>query len=112
MAPPGDPVMAQTVTQFLGLASKLLPEFDGKPENLASFLDAIGLVDSIKETHEAVAVSLVKTKLKGTARNLINSETTLADIVAKLKVSVKGESVNVLTAKLMNIRQSGKNANA
>lgn len=104
--------MTQSVTQFLGLASKLLPDFDGRPENLQSFVDAIGIVDSIKETHEVLAVNLVKTKLKGTARNLINSETTLAEIVSKLKGSVKGESVSVLSAKLMNIRQSGKNANA
>lgn len=104
--------MTQTVAQFLGLASKLLPDFDGKPENLQSFLDAISLVDSIKETHNDVAVNLVKTKLKGNARNLINSESTLIEIVAKLKTSVKGDSVKVLTAKLMNVKQSGKNANA
>lgn len=36
----------QSVTEFLGLASKLLPDFDGTSENLQSFLDAISLVDS------------------------------------------------------------------
>lgn len=35
--------MPQTITEFLGLASKLLPDFDGKPENLQGFLDALTL---------------------------------------------------------------------
>jgi len=102
--------MAQTVTQFLCNAAKLLPDFDGKPENLQSFLDAIELVELIKETHEAVAVNLVKSKLKGTARNLITNETTLAAVRLKLKSAVKGESVEVLTAKILNTKQNGKNA--
>lgn len=104
--------MALTVTQFLGLASKLLPDFDGKPENLQSFLDALALVDSIKETHEQVAINLIKTKLNGTARNLLSSETTIAAIMAKLKASIKGESVEVVSAKLFNVRQGSKTANA
>lgn len=104
--------MTQTVTQFLGLASKLLPDFDGKPENLQSFLDALALVESIKETHEQVAINLIKTKLKGAARNLLSSETTINDIMTKLKTSVKGESVEVVSAKLYNVRQGGKTANA
>lgn len=104
--------MAQTVTQFLGLASKLLPDFDGKPENLQSFLDALALVESMMETHEQVAVNLIKTKLKGTSRNLLSNETTIASIIATLKSSVKGDSVEVITAKLLNVRQGGKNANA
>jgi len=104
--------MAQTVAQFLNNASKILPEFDGKAENLQSFIDAISLLELIKDSHEAVAVNLVKTKLKGTARNLITNETTLQQIISKLKASVKGESVEVLTAKILNIKQQGKAANA
>lgn len=103
--------MAQTVTQFLGLASKILPDFDGKPENLQSFLDALALVDSVKDAHEQVAINLIKTKLKGTARNLLTNEATITAIVDTLRGSVKGESVEVITAKLMNVRQAGKNAN-
>lgn len=66
--------MTQTVTQFLGLASKVLPDFDGRPENLQSFLDALLLVESIKDIHEPVTVNLIKTKLKGTARNLLHCD--------------------------------------
>jgi len=103
--------MAQTVAQFLSNASKILPEFDGKAESLQSFIDAIELLELIKDTHETVAVNLVKTKLKGASRNLITNETTLQQIIARLKASVKGESVEVLTAKILNIKQHGKAAN-
>lgn len=103
--------MPQTKVEFLNTASKLIPDFDGKTENLQSFLDSLNLVDSIQETHEQVAVELVKTKLKGTARNLISNESSLQQIIAKLKTSVKGESVEVLAAKLMNVKQNNKSAN-
>lgn len=77
--------MPQSVTEFLGLASKLLPDFDGTPENLQSFLDALSLVDSIKDSHNEVAINLIKTKLKGSARNLISQETTLQEIITNLQ---------------------------
>lgn len=104
--------MSQTVVEFLNTASKLIPEFDGKSENLPSFIDSLNLVKAIQGTHESTAVSLIKTKLKGTARNLISSENTINEIIQKLKTSVKGESVEVLTAKIMNIKQNNKTANA
>lgn len=103
--------MAQTAIEFLGTASRILPDFDGRVDNLQSFLDALNLIDSIKGTHEAVAISLVKTKLKGAVRNLICTETTLQHVITKLKTSIKGETVDVVTAKLMNVRQQNKNTN-
>lgn len=104
--------MPQSIVEFLGIASKILPDFDGKAQNLQSFLDALSLVDSIKETHDTVAVNLVKTKLKGAARNILTTETTLQEVIVKLRTTVRGESVDVLSAKLMNIKQTGKNSNA
>lgn len=103
--------MAQTPIDFLNTAAKLIPDFDGKPDNLRSFLDSLQLLDSIKGNHEALAINLIKTKLKGNARNLINNENTITEILNKLKTSVKGESVEVLTAKIMNIKQNNKTAN-
>lgn len=93
-------------------AAKLLPDFDGKPENLQSFLDAISLVDLIKGDHEGVAVNLVKTKLKGVARTLISDEATLEAVAERLKSAVKGETPKVLQAKLMAARQNSKSANS
>lgn len=108
---PKIPTMNQTIVEFLNTASKLIIEFDGKSENLRSFIDSLHLVESIKSTHEAIAVSLIKTKLKGNARNLINNESTISEIISKLNCSVKGESVEVLTAKIMNTKQNNKPAN-
>lgn len=103
--------MAQTVVDFLKTASSLLSEYDGKAENLQSFKDALSLVDTIKGEHEATAIQLIKTKLKGHARNLISNEQTIAQIIAKLSSTVKGESVEVLSAKLLNLQQRSKTAN-
>lgn len=103
--------MPLSAIDFINTASRLIPDFDGRPENLKSFLDALQLVGTVKETHDAIAVTLVKTKLRGTARNIIGNEATLEQVINKLKTSVKGESVEVLTAKIMNIQQSNKSAN-
>lgn len=56
---------------------------------------------------------MVKTKLKGTAINLLKgTETTLQQVIQSLKENVKGESIDVITAKLMNVKQVSKNANS
>jgi len=69
--------MAQTKIDSVNTASKLIPVFDGKAENLTSFIDALEIIESIKGEHEQLAVSIIKTKLKGVARNLIGKETTI-----------------------------------
>lgn len=63
--------MAITPIEFLKLVASLIIVFDEKAWNLKSFLDFLILVDSLKESLEALAVSLIKTKLKGHVRNLI-----------------------------------------
>ncbi|XP_017474117.1 PREDICTED: LOW QUALITY PROTEIN: uncharacterized protein LOC108364783 [Rhagoletis zephyria] len=103
--------MTQTVVDFINTATRLMPDFDGKPENLRSFLDALSLIETLKGDHETVAINLIKTKLKGNARNLIENEATIQDVIRKLTSSVKGESVEVLSAKILNIRQNNKSAN-
>jgi len=65
--------MAQSKIYFINTASELIPVFDGKAENLTSFIDALQIIESIKGEHEQLAVSTIKTKLKGVARNLIGS---------------------------------------
>lgn len=102
--------MAMSQVEFLKLASSLIPEFSGKSENLQSFIDALSLVDSLKGTHEATAVNLIKTKLKGHVRNLINTEQTILSIIDKLKSGIKGESAKALSAKLFNLQQRQKTA--
>jgi len=65
--------MAQSNIDFINTASKLIPVFDGKAENLANFIDALQIIESIKGEHEQLAVSMIKTKIKGVARNLIGN---------------------------------------
>jgi len=103
--------MAQTNIDFINTASKLIPVFDGKAENLTSFIDALEIIESIKGENEQLAVSIIKTKLKGVARNLIGNETTITEVISRLKNNVKGETVEVLSTKLMNLQQRNKAAN-
>jgi len=103
--------MAQSYIDFINTASKLIPVFDGKAENLTSFIDALKITESIKGEHEQLAVSIIKTKLKGVARNLIGNKTTITEVISRLKSNVKGETVEVLSAKHMNLQQRNKTAN-
>lgn len=105
-------IMPRTEDDILDKTTKIVPVFDGNINELQSFLDALGLIDRIKETHEMVAIEVIKTKLKGQARNLITNETTIQAVCAKLKSSVQGESSELLCSKLMNIRQNSKSATA
>lgn len=104
--------MATTAIQFLSFAVKTIPEFDGSPEHLQRFLDALNLVNANVETHMASAVQLTKTKLIGTARNYITNEATLEAISETLTNNVKGESTKAVIAKLMSVKQMGKSPNA
>jgi len=83
----------------------------GKAENLTSFIDALQIIESIKGEHEQLAVSIIKTKLKGVARNLIGNDTTITGVIFRLKSNVNGKTVEVLSAKLMNLQQRNKTAN-
>ena len=60
-------IMSQTPVQFLNIASKLIPDFDGWAENLTTFLDDFTLVDSITESHD-----------------LLTTENTIVEVVEKL----------------------------
>ncbi|XP_060665628.1 uncharacterized protein LOC132797895 [Drosophila nasuta] len=104
-------IMAQTNIEFINTASRLIPEFNGKAENLRSFIDALEIIKEIQGAHELLAVSLIKTKLKGTARNLIGTENTIDQIIKRIKDNVKGESINNLSARLLNLTQNNKTAN-
>lgn len=106
-----DVKMVLSALDFLNFASKIIPDFDGKPENLQRFVDAIDLATSQVETHENILINLIKTKLVGTARNAISNETSVAAIIVSLKSKIKSESTDVITAKIMNVKQTNKSAN-
>jgi len=103
--------MAQSNIDFFNSASNLIPVFNGKAENLTSFIGALQVKESIKREHEQLAVSIIKTKLKGVAKNLIANESTVTEVIFILKSNVKGETVEVLSANLINLQQRNKTAN-
>ena len=50
--------------------------------------------------------------LKENTKNLLKNETTIAEIINKLKASRNGGQVEVLSAKKININQGSKTANS
>lgn len=103
--------MSTNTAEFFSLASKLVPsQFDGNSENLQSFLDALTLLKNNCENQLANAVAFVKTRLTGKARSLITNENTIDDIIIKLQNSIKGETSQLLTAKILHLKQNDKEA--
>lgn len=85
--------MPQTNIDFINTATKLIPVFDGKAENLQSVIDALQKLELIAGEHEQLAVSIIKSRLKGIARNLVGNETTITAVISRLKSNVKSETV-------------------
>ncbi|KAK9722048.1 hypothetical protein QE152_g19872 [Popillia japonica] len=101
--------MALSTIEFFNLASKLVPlEFDGSFDKLQSFLDSLALLQANSEGHADRALAFVKTRLTGKARDLINDDITIDDILKALKSNIKGESSKVISAKLLNLKQNFK----
>lgn len=109
--PPQTTTMTSTVENFVGNASKLIPDFDGKISGLQKFLDSLDLLDIIKGDHESVAVALIKSKLDPTTRGLITQESTIAQIKITLSSKIKGEPTKAIVAKLRNTKQGNRSTN-
>ena len=76
---------------YFKLAQNLLPnEFDGSPEKLQTFIDALTLLATNTEAQMVPnAISFVKTRLTGKARDVITNEVTLQAIIQTLRDSIK-----------------------
>lgn len=108
-----DPVfeMAENArTNFIATYSKLIPEFDGIPENLTRFIDALELVNDNVGDYMDTAIRIIKTKLIGSARSYITNETTIIEIVNTLKAHIKRDPSKVVIAKIMGLKQGNKTA--
>nr|CAH7723913.1 unnamed protein product [Callosobruchus chinensis] len=98
--------MPLSAPEFFSLASKIVPaEFDGSEDKLTPFLDALALLKANVEIHESIAVAYVKTRLTGKARSIVGESGTLDDIILKLKNKIKLESSQLVTSKLLNLKQ-------
>lgn len=103
--------MAMSVVDFFNFAGKIIPnEFDGSPNKLQSFLDALELLNRNLNNHEENAVCFVKTRVTGKARDLITTENSLDDIIRTLRNGIKADSSQLLTTKLLNLKQNSKDA--
>lgn len=99
--------MATTFPEFLKQADTVLPRtFDGSPEGLTAFLDALTLLEALQEGNEARAATVVKTRLRGEARDLITNEATVAEIRAKLTAGIKAPTSKDIKAKMRGLRAS------
>jgi hypothetical protein len=101
---------AATSREYVRQISSTIPEFDGKKVNLNRFLTALRLTDLTKGDQEMLAVEVIKTKIIGPLSYKVENETTIIGIISVLKASVKGESPDVIKAKLLNTQQRGKTA--
>lgn len=98
-----------SAVEFFNLASKLVPnQYDGSPDNLRSFLDALDLLSKNSTGQADNAVAYIKTRLIGKARDLITNETTVEQVISKLKAGIKGDSSRLITAKILNLKQNLK----
>lgn len=104
--------MSISSSEFLKIATQSLPTFDGKAENLQTFIDGLNLVETFVGNNADIALAVIKTKLSGNARTLITDENTIPQIIATLRNRVRGESSAVIQAKMDNVRQGSKTANA
>lgn len=101
--------MAMNKADFFNLASKILStEFDGSPDRLLSFIDALSLLQLNSTGNEDNAVAYVKTRLVGKARDLITDQNSLPDIISKLRTGIKTEDSQYVEAQLYSIKQNGR----
>ena len=112
--PPPQPKSNRNMaSEFLNLASAIIKsKYDGNPSDLQSFLDSINLLGSFVEDQMAIAVTFVKTRLTGRARDLITSEDSLNSIANRLKTAIKIPSSAEIGQRLIGLRHSGQSATA
>lgn len=67
-------------------ATSLIPQFDGKCENLESFIDSVQLLDEITEqANKAIMLRFLKTRLQGKAHEAFVEGVTLNQLVINLR---------------------------
>lgn len=98
---------------FLNLCSNSLKNpFNGDPGHLQSFIDSIELINQYQAGNEVLAVSFVKTRLTGKARDYITTENSIQAIANKLKSVIKPENKDFVKAKITNLTSRNKSVDA
>lgn len=92
------------------LTLSVLQPYDGNPDGLSAFIDQMNYVDAIKETHEAILIPLIKTRLSGEARTLITNEGTIADIRDTIRQNVSAPNAEFFEKRMSALYQNNKPA--
>lgn len=103
---PTQTIVPMEASEYFKLAENILPrEFDGSPEKLQTFLDALTLLSAnTTATLQDNGVSFVKTRLTGKARDVISTEATIADIQTRLRNTIKPETATHLIDKFKGLK--------
>lgn len=105
-----DTNMPLTDLEFFTLASKLVTNtYTGETEHLTSFLDSVSLLKNYATGHEDKALSFIKTKTSGKARDLISDVKSLEEVIQTLQSKIKIQSSQSLITKLSNFKQVNRN---
>nr|CAI5830010.1 unnamed protein product [Callosobruchus analis] len=94
--------MATTNFEFFNFAAKILPnEFDGPPQRLQSFIDALNLLKVNSVGHE-------ENVRIGKARDLVSDNDSLEDIITKLTTGIRTDCSQMVSSKLLALKKSNK----
>lgn len=104
--------MAITNLELARFINGTLKPFDGRPEELTSFVDALNVVIPIVPAeHADFALALVKSKLTGHARTLVTDQiNTIQGIREVLRQNVRMNSSSFYVNKLKLAKQGGKDS--
>lgn len=100
--------MAMTKVDFLKLATTTLNHnFSGDPLKLNGFLDSIELLETMADSAEnkQLLVTIIKTRLEGTARELVTNDLVNSEQIIKvLRSNIKPENSKIVEGKLTALR--------
>jgi hypothetical protein len=93
-------------------AISIVPIYNGDPENLDVFSEAIKYLDSITDTtNKTSMIRFIKTRMVKKAKTVAASKETIAEIITALEENCKSKETTVsLEAKIMSLKQGNKTA--
>lgn len=99
--------MALLATDYYNMCIRQLNTiYTGDPLGLPPFISSIKLLQSMdkESTHREILKGVLLTKLQGKAREAIQENATIEEIIANLKKYIKSDSSEVVQGKLMALR--------
>ncbi|XP_031639964.1 GATA zinc finger domain-containing protein 4-like [Contarinia nasturtii] len=103
--------MSASRKEFLRLAASMLNKYDGDPLQLNSFIDSVELLkEMVEDADKDVFTKLVKSRLEGTAREVVDDNPENVDeIINDLKANIKADSSKVIEGRMLALRTDKTN---